>query len=353
MEKGNDLLEETTFCIEEEERRFGESQATSDVKGLANTLKSHLKEFAERLENTREKLEDTCRCFYLLDKIYDWSLETSKYINRLKLEDCASEEIANQLSNNIHQKISNHPHHIENYFLEISALMKKLNDEKLKELFRVAQARYGETAEAIRNVQTRLMQDGDFNLSDRLTGSILDFKSSKDPGCNFNFGRRKSLGSFPYIFKCSHHAEGSDCSCDSGFVRDPFEADDDSQNRNRAFYRCDCTSTRLQNVDDVSTEKCGSWECSTCKTSIKMHLRRTCTWQYPTEKFDDYDRGSNNSSRSEESDLRDLEEQEGIAGNFSVPTSATVNSHLYRHASDLSLDLLDSGDGKEDVKSRK
>lgn len=58
LDKAGDLLEEAGQC----------SNGTS-LKDLAKSLKQHLRGFSDRLEETRERLEDTSRCFYLLDKV--------------------------------------------------------------------------------------------------------------------------------------------------------------------------------------------------------------------------------------------------------------------------------------------
>lgn len=58
LDKAGDLLEEAGQC----------SSGTS-LKDLAKSLKQHLRGFSDRLEETRERLEDTSRCFYLLDKV--------------------------------------------------------------------------------------------------------------------------------------------------------------------------------------------------------------------------------------------------------------------------------------------
>jgi len=59
LDKAGDLLEEAGQC----------SSGTS-LKDLAKSLKQHLRGFSDRLEETRERLEDTSRCFYLLDKVH-------------------------------------------------------------------------------------------------------------------------------------------------------------------------------------------------------------------------------------------------------------------------------------------
>lgn len=92
-------------------------------------------------------------------------------------------------------------------------------------------------------------------------------------------GRRRSVGAFPYIYKCSHHAEGRTCSC-----WDPTPSD--------------CGGTRLNGIREEEREnsddsKSDGTACSHCVqqqkqlSSGKLQLRRSCTWQYPPENFED------------------------------------------------------------------
>lgn len=339
LDKGNDLLDESKRFLNDSLPTDGPN--TTGLRQATKSLKLHIKGFGERLEDTREMLEDTSRCYHLVDKIYEWSLETSKYVNRIKFEDCLSEETANQMSNNIRQRLLTHPPISESHFSELSALIKKLNDEKLLEQFRIAHARYRETVETVRNAQSRLTENLDsFPNLPNLEVSCMS------GACHY--GRRKSLGSFPYIYKCNHHAAGHDCACDGSVTKDPYKM---GTNRNRTLSprRCDCEKIFKEACEnDLADDKCGNWECD--RSVNKSLLRRTSTWQYPTEGFENHENRCNRSSRSEESDVKDLEDHEGEIPN-SIPTSLTVNSHLYRHASDLSLNI--SSDQIEDPKTQK
>lgn len=63
IDKGNDLLEEAATLEQK-----GNPDAVA-MKDLAKSLKQHLSSFSTRLEDQREKLEDTSKCYQLLDKV--------------------------------------------------------------------------------------------------------------------------------------------------------------------------------------------------------------------------------------------------------------------------------------------
>ncbi|KAL0280045.1 UNVERIFIED_CONTAM: hypothetical protein PYX00_001459 [Menopon gallinae] len=355
LDKGNDLVDEIGQTPSSEEMSSGANGA-SGLRDLAKSLKFHLKGFGEKLEDTRERLEDTSRCFYLLDKTYEWSLDTSRYVNRIKTDEEVSEEMARQLLNNIEQRLSNHPPLSDAHFAELSNLAKKLQSEKLIEQCKLAQSRYQEAFEIVQNTQSRLLQIVNANAEEAPVSPFVvnwNMIMSRIPGGGtFNIGRRRSLASFPYIYKCSHHAAGHDCACDPSVTRDP----------SKKVSQCQCSCGTLmkpltdirESPEDLPHQKVSDWEYNGSRSAMKRHLRRTSTWQYPAESFDDQDNNSNkSSSHSGESDNKDLDEQEVALNAPSMPVSVSVNSHLYCHASNLSLNLAAQGEQVRDAKTQK
>ena len=76
IEKGNDLLEEvSTFSQDSNSSRTqdGNSSEVAEDRGgfqeLATSLRQHLGSFSEKLEGTRERIEDTAKCYQLMDKV--------------------------------------------------------------------------------------------------------------------------------------------------------------------------------------------------------------------------------------------------------------------------------------------
>ncbi|XP_025409795.1 rho guanine nucleotide exchange factor 40-like isoform X2 [Sipha flava] len=132
LDRAGDLLEEAGQC----------SNGTS-LKDLAKSLKQHLRGFSDRLEETRERLEDTSRCFYLLDKAYDWALECMKYIS-VKHDSCNVKELRRYLMA--------HPSPTAQHFSEMMMLANKLNNEKLMKQCKVAMVRCEETNDQLKHL---------------------------------------------------------------------------------------------------------------------------------------------------------------------------------------------------------
>ena len=60
IDKGKELLDDL--------QRESTSQ-TGSILDLASSLENQLSKFGHRLEDTRERLEDTTKCYELLDKV--------------------------------------------------------------------------------------------------------------------------------------------------------------------------------------------------------------------------------------------------------------------------------------------
>ncbi|XP_050525448.1 puratrophin-1-like isoform X2 [Daktulosphaira vitifoliae] len=132
LDKAGDLLEEAGQC----------SGGTS-LKDLAKSLKQHLRGFSDRLEETRERLEDTSRCFYLLDKAYDWALECMKYI---------SEKHDTRNVKELRRYLMAHPSPTAQHFSEMIMLANKLNNDKLIKQCKVAMVRCEETNDQLKHL---------------------------------------------------------------------------------------------------------------------------------------------------------------------------------------------------------
>ena len=65
IDKGNDMLEEASV-LGQTGTMEGEAAGLKDV---AKVLKSRMRLFTGRLEDTREKIEGTSKCYAMLDKV--------------------------------------------------------------------------------------------------------------------------------------------------------------------------------------------------------------------------------------------------------------------------------------------
>ncbi|KAL3207183.1 hypothetical protein MRX96_010493 [Rhipicephalus microplus] len=140
IEKGNDLLEEVTMTSSV----AGSAKSTRE---LAVSLKHHLECFTEKLEDTREKLEDTSRCYLLLDHSYEWALDAMKFVSSMKMDTASTPESMTQLMRLLQDYQEEHPAPSEQNFSEMLDLSSKLDNPKLVEQCKTAQARCRETAE--------------------------------------------------------------------------------------------------------------------------------------------------------------------------------------------------------------
>ncbi|KAL1437316.1 hypothetical protein MTO96_001381 [Rhipicephalus appendiculatus] len=140
IEKGNDLLEEVAMTSSV----AGSAKSTQE---LAVSLKHHLECFTEKLEDTREKLEDTSRCYLLLDHSYEWALDAMKFVSSMKMDTASTPESMTQLMRLLQDYQEEHPAPSEQNFSEMLDLSSKLDNPKLVEQCKTAQARCRETAE--------------------------------------------------------------------------------------------------------------------------------------------------------------------------------------------------------------
>jgi len=260
IDKGQDLVEAVAAKPDKD--------GTSALRDLAKTVKTRVSAFSERLESTRERLEDTARAFCLVDKAYDWSLETGKFINRVK-----EEGNSDTVSGRIQSRVSSHPPLSESHFTEVLALARKLDNDKLVDQVRAAQERHREVVDAVQNAV------GGMPVA----------------------SRRRSLPTLPSQQECS------------------------------------CTCPRLTEIREHAEDSDEEW-------AGKRGLRRTSTWQYPAENFEEVEPHSGDSDQHSKSSGEECD----------LPPVPSFNSHLYctDRGSNFSLDLT-GGESILDPKAHK
>lgn len=141
IEKGNDLIEEVSMLAQS--GAFSESAL--GYKDGARLLKKQLQLFTAQLEETRERIEGTARCYTLLDKSYEWALEAMKYVASMKMEHCASASGLDKLLRSLEQYLHEHPPLCDDSFSHMIDTAQRLHNDKLLEQCRVAKARCQET----------------------------------------------------------------------------------------------------------------------------------------------------------------------------------------------------------------
>ncbi|XP_070386938.1 puratrophin-1-like isoform X5 [Dermacentor albipictus] len=179
IEKGNDLLEEVAMTSSV----TGSAKSTQE---LAVSLKHHLECFTEKLEDTREKLEDTSRCYLLLDHSYEWALDAMKFVSSMKMDSAATPESMTQLMRLLQDYQEEHPAPSEQNFSEMLDLASKLDNPKLVEQCKTAQARCRETAELMEARHATLLRARQqLELEGRKSPSLAtSFRSSAMDGCS-------------------------------------------------------------------------------------------------------------------------------------------------------------------------
>ncbi|CAL1290901.1 unnamed protein product [Larinioides sclopetarius] len=142
IERGNDLLEEIPKL------------RTSDKEnGISANLKKQLDDFTDRLEDARETLEDTSRCYQLLDKTYEWALETMRFVSHMKVDSTTSVNALVTIMKRLETYLQTHPYLEDGIFEEMAQLTTKLNNPTLTSQCQVAKTKYEET---VNLVQARL-----------------------------------------------------------------------------------------------------------------------------------------------------------------------------------------------------
>ncbi|CAL1276906.1 unnamed protein product, partial [Larinioides sclopetarius] len=165
IEKGNDLLEEvSTFSLDsclpkiKEENPSEPVDDDGGVHELATSLRQHLGSFTERLEGTRERIEDTAKCYQLMDKSYEWALDAMRFVSNMGIANTESAEGILRQIRCLQDYADNHLRVPEETFTEMLDLAAKLGNEKLLEQCKIVKLRCEETVDLIKTRQATLQK---------------------------------------------------------------------------------------------------------------------------------------------------------------------------------------------------
>lgn len=333
IEKSNDLYEECKNITDAKGQQ---------LKELANNLHIQMKAFREKLEDGREAIENTSRCFLLLESCHD-----------ILEDDCKEQE-------------------------EFFKLALNSGNEKLIQL--------------CQNVRSQLLSsnsnqppDKDYNDVDKnppYCSSEISASSTPVRSQNAHI-RRRSVSSLAFIYHCNHHAAGEMCNC----------CESDTENTVsyklkkkyiQTLQNCPCSSKEslerknsgtlggikeesvenlLEKIDSEHNDcnRCDSGV-STAENSVgdeilynKKKLQRICSCQYYRESCalcsaGSSSTGSNQDNTENQQDsiieegsdgfiksmTDDIEEDHFSEERRKVPP-VSANNHLYCHASTLDL----------------
>ncbi|XP_064641777.1 puratrophin-1-like isoform X2 [Lineus longissimus] len=139
IDKGSDLLEEASMLTQS--GTFGEA---TGIKDVAKTLKKHIQMFTSKLEETRERIEDTSKCYNLLDRCYEWALEAMKHVTSIKVDNTPTAQQVGRLLASAILYARNNPPITAAKFDEMLRLSKKVSN-KMCDQCKLARSRCEDT----------------------------------------------------------------------------------------------------------------------------------------------------------------------------------------------------------------
>uniref|UniRef100_L7LXD1 Putative phospholipid binding protein n=1 Tax=Rhipicephalus pulchellus TaxID=72859 RepID=L7LXD1_RHIPC len=370
IEKGNDLLEEVAMTSSV----AGSAKSTQE---LAVSLKHHLECFTEKLEDTREKLEDTSRCYLLLDHSYEWALDAMKFVSSMKMDTASTPESMTQLMRLLQDYQEEHPAPSEQNFSEMLDLSSKLDNPKLVEQCKTAQARCRETAELMEARHATLLRARQqLELEGRKSPSLTaSFRSSAMDGCSLfpqnswtpgststpycSFVRRRSIATTqPHLYSTpppmnsytAFPASGGTSVVQDSFALDQYIQEKEEQLLSQGLITDDLTrrgpvtSISRSFLESRSKDGCPRSaglsalrekvrnslhkEGHQCRPQRKL-MRRSYTWQLCEEalsRASDRVRAQNERLVSDRTAMSDLEGSDGLASSISSPESEELTS---------------------------
>ncbi|XP_042241133.1 uncharacterized protein LOC121878785 [Homarus americanus] len=374
LEKGGSLLQEATT---------GDTETS--VRELARALHLHLTQFTERLHHTRDRLEDTARCYHLLDKAYEWALEAMKVVGRVKGEGLASPEQVGAAARTLTAYMEEHPPIPDDTFTAMTTLATRLNNHTLLQQCKMALVRCQETNELLHNRQAALLKakrQMEFDCQSFVDlGEVFGGGEEMSPlawlACSpLNAsGRRRSVSSVGSRPRDSlSRCPSLDTDDDSVFLDPPpppppakmpleprtslggiKEVRESAEDLQQQSSTLPSSSTKFTSPTSGATTSssgssgtCGSSSCSSSESSgpvtiNKKLMKRANTWQFgliPKEHTDE------NSGMDDGVHLSPTSHK-------SIPPSSAVNSHLLIRGSQLNLSINTDDLSQEEVKKSK
>ncbi|KAF2366898.1 Dbl (DH) domain [Trinorchestia longiramus] len=130
----------------------------TSVRALASALKLHLSQFNKRLLLAKEGLEDTARCYNLLDKTYEWALETMRVVNHVKTVGVASPDQVGAAAQSLAAHAQKFPPPSADTFANMVSLATKIGNTTLLQQVRMGESRCQETLSLLQSRQAALVK---------------------------------------------------------------------------------------------------------------------------------------------------------------------------------------------------
>ncbi|KAG1675174.1 Puratrophin-1 [Nymphon striatum] len=149
IEKARDLIKETEMFRQS-------SPENNAVYGLAKSVQEFLPSFNDRLEDRREVLEKTSKCYQCLHDSYGWSLNVIKLLSLWKVERARSLDILDKYQEELQSFLDDNPPLTPERFDEMSDIAFRFNNEKLKVKIQTARDQWNKTLTIINDYKDKL-----------------------------------------------------------------------------------------------------------------------------------------------------------------------------------------------------
>ncbi|KAG2469781.1 PKH4B protein, partial [Polypterus senegalus] len=104
-----------------------------------------LKDFSQKVEDTREWIDKTVKLYEFFDKAYEWALEGMRRLASITMEDCSMTEKCGTVIKCLEEYRRQHPDISEAKFLEMKELACELKSEKCQKQWKFAWSKCQET----------------------------------------------------------------------------------------------------------------------------------------------------------------------------------------------------------------
>lgn len=111
------------------------------IADLTRGLKDNVKKFSERLDDIRDRIDDTARCYCLVERAFEWTLSTINFMSQFKLEVDPTLAFLNENLQKLEAFVRTHPSLSKDNFLEMDQIAARLKNPKLTEQCAIARAR--------------------------------------------------------------------------------------------------------------------------------------------------------------------------------------------------------------------
>ncbi|XP_056317729.1 puratrophin-1 isoform X3 [Danio aesculapii] len=105
----------------------------------------HLRDFSQRVEDTRDKIDKTVQLYEFFDKAYEWALEGMRHLACVSMEDCGMSEKCQSVITCLETYRSQHPPIPDAHFQEMKDLAGELKSEQGLKQWKFAWSKCQET----------------------------------------------------------------------------------------------------------------------------------------------------------------------------------------------------------------